>query len=155
MTDDNVAITPKEAQVDIDPNELSLLDGFYKVNVKTITGGYEELKIGRLSLRNKIKFQRFIAVRGLALKTAIESGKPLTEEVTLSFDLDVIDYFFQLLFGDDYTTESSKLANCDTLHLTEIAGKIMKAEKLLGDPNEVKDDDDAAPAEGAENPTQD
>lgn len=155
MTDEEkAAVKPKEAQADesIDPNELSLLDGFFVVKAKRIDGKYEELKINRLSLRDKIKFQRFIASKGLDLKRKLESGK-ITDEEVLEYDLDVIDEFFRLLFGSEYTSKKSKLLDFDTLHLTEIAAKIMREEKLLGSPNEVID---TPPEEDdAENPTPD
>ena len=66
--DQTLAATKEEREASLekfDPGELSLISGHYLYNIKASNDAGEaitkEIKIPRLTLRQKIKFQKFVA----------------------------------------------------------------------------------------------
>lgn len=144
MPDDTVNATSEALLGNFDPGELSLLDGFYTIKLKTIDGIVKELKIPRMDLKNKIKFQRLVA------KKADEINKMATVDVnSLDFNLDILDSLMSIIFGDAYSSNKADINDFYPMELINLCIAILHREKLIGT-SQI----DTPKENDAENPTQ-
>ena len=138
LTDEQIAKKEREIEALLDmhdPGELSLIDGFYEYEVTLIDGSKKKLRVKRMTLRSRMKFQRFLAGKTPETRITIKNLPSMSEAEQLklltNFNFDLLSEVLSLVFGEAMDNPTSEVCDCTSQSMLDLCGLIIHREKLV------------------------